>query len=125
MKKHLFIFISLVLLIFLLPVLASAAGLVPCGGPDEDPCEISHFFQMLYRIYDFLIKWIAFPLAVLGVTIGGVLILISAGSPNLLGLGKKILYSAIIGLVLVFCSWLIINTILCTALEFCNWNVLY
>jgi hypothetical protein len=40
------------------------------------------------------------------------MILISAGNANLLGMGKKIIYSAIIGLVLVFCSWLIINFIM-------------
>jgi len=38
--------------------------------------------------------------------------MISAGNPQLFGTGKKILYTSIIGLVLVFCSWLIINFIM-------------
>jgi hypothetical protein len=38
--------------------------------------------------------------------------LISAGNPNLLGSGKKVLYSGIIGLVLTLGSYAIINFIL-------------
>lgn len=67
---------------------------------------------MLANIYDFLVKWIASPLAILAVVIGAVILMISAGNPNLAGTGKKIIYAAIIGLVLVFLSWLIINTLL-------------
>ena len=55
---------------------------------------------------------IATPLAVVSISIGGIMILISGGNPNLAGTGKKILYSALIGLALVFCSYLIINSIL-------------
>ncbi|OGZ84880.1 MAG: hypothetical protein A2599_00495 [Candidatus Staskawiczbacteria bacterium RIFOXYD1_FULL_39_28] len=107
MKKSLLI--GSFLLLFLIPVLASAQGIVPCNGPD---CDICSFFEMLSNIYDFIVKFIAAPLAVLMLTIGGIMILISAGNPNLSGIGKKILWAAIIGLVLVFCSYLIIDTIL-------------
>jgi len=69
---------------------------------------------MAGKIYNFIVKDIATPLAVLAITIGGILMLISAGNPNLLSLGKKIMYAAIIGLVLVWCSYLIINFILTT-----------
>ena len=102
-----------------------ATGLVPCGLDATCPCEIQDFFVMLARIFNFAIKWIVTPLAVLMLTIGGVLILISAGNPNLAGLGKKTLYAAIIGLVLAFGSWLIIGFIL-NALGYTgNWSTLY
>ncbi|MEK7658806.1 MAG: pilin [Patescibacteria group bacterium] len=87
-----------------------ATGLVPCGV--SCTCTIENFFLMLARIYDFIVWYIATPLAVLALTIGGVIMMISAGNPNLFATGKKILYAAIIGLVLVFCSWLIIDFIL-------------
>ncbi len=110
MKK---IFPIIILLVFLaIPILANAAdtgGIVPCDGPD---CTIASFFVMLARIYDFIVLWIATPLAVLMLIIGGVIIIISAGNPNLAGLGKKMVTAAIIGLALVFCSWLIIDVIL-------------
>jgi len=117
MTKLFFIFIFFLFLILILPKLASAAytpgqGLVPCGNPGERCCTICDFFVMLARVYDFLVKWIATPLAVVAITIGAVILMISAGNPNLAETGKKILWAAIIGLVLVFCSWLIINAIL-------------
>jgi len=67
---------------------------------------------MLVKIYEFIVWWIATPLAVIAIIIGGVMMMISAGNPNLLGTGKKILYAAIIGLVLAFGSYLIIDFIL-------------
>ena len=67
---------------------------------------------MLGNIYTFLVTDIATPLATLAVIVGGVLIMVSAGNPNLSGMGKKILYAGIIGMILVFCSYLIINWIL-------------
>ncbi|MEK7540797.1 MAG: hypothetical protein AAB529_00945 [Patescibacteria group bacterium] len=121
---------TILLLLFLIfvfiPVLASAQGLVPCGkaADGSDACTINDFFIMLARIFNFIVKFIAAPLAVLMLTIGGVIILISAGNPNLAGLGKKILWVSVIGLVLVFGSWLIISFIL-GALGYTRaWNVL-
>lgn len=85
---------------------------MPCGNTKACPCEIGHVFVILWGIYNFIVYWIATPLAILVLTIGAILLLISGGNPNLVGMGKKAIWSAIIGLILVFCSWLIINTIL-------------
>jgi hypothetical protein len=114
--------IGIFLLLFLIPALVfaqqdcpdsgdpQATGIVPCGVSCS--CTISNVFTMLGRIYDFLVKMIAIPLAVLGILIGGIMILISGGNPNLAGNGKKVLYSSVIGLFLVFSSWLIIDFIM-------------
>lgn len=121
MKKFLLIFFASLTLLFLSFSQISAAdcpssgdpgatGLVPCGVTCS--CTILNFFAMLGRIYEFLVKDIAAPLAILALTIGGVLILISAGNPNLMSTGKKIVYVSIIGLFLVFASWLIVDLIL-------------
>ena len=119
MKKNLLI--GLFLVLFLIPVLAlGQAPFVRCGNGDPiivngkctNCCTICNFFETLIYIYNFLVLSIATPLAIVGVTIGGVFILISAGNPTLMGKGKQILWSAIIGLFLVFASWVIINTIL-------------
>jgi len=131
MKKIFWVFFTVLLLPLILPALAQASqcagatGLVPCGINATCPCEIQDFFVMLARIFDFAIKWIVTPLAVLMLTIGGILILISAGNPNLAGLGKKTLYAAIIGLVLAFGSWLIISFILNAIGYTGNWSQLY
>jgi hypothetical protein len=87
-----------------------ATGLVPCGVTCS--CTIANFFAMLARIYNFIVLQIATPLAVIAITIGGIFMMASAGNPSLFGKGKQILIVAIIGLVLVFCSYLIVNSIL-------------
>ena len=52
------------------------------------------------RIFNFIVWYIATPLAILSLTIGGVMILISAGNPQWLQTGKETIKWAIVGLVL-------------------------
>jgi len=121
MKKILLIAIFLSLI--LIPTLASAlcdtsgGGIVPCGQSDSNgkiacPCTLGHVFLIFSRIYDFLVKYIATPLAVLGLVIGGVLLLLSAGNPGLAKMGKDAIIASVIGLCLAYGSYLIIKTIL-------------
>ncbi|MCX6721478.1 MAG: hypothetical protein NT026_02675 [Candidatus Staskawiczbacteria bacterium] len=111
--------LSFALLISFLPLMTKAAGLVTCSGAD---CTINKFFEMLVKIYNFLVLDIATPLAIIALIVGAIFMLVSAGNPNLHGTGKKIIYAAIIGLALVFCSYLIINFILVDMLGFKgNW----
>ena len=80
--KKIFLLIGLFFLIlFLTPVFTNAA-IVPCGNPGQAQCTITDFFVMLGNIYNFIVWNIATPLAILGLTIGGIFILISAGNPN-------------------------------------------
>ncbi len=103
------IFLICLLTIILFPFFVKAAEpLVPC----TNNCGISDFFTMLDRIYSFIVIDIAGPLAVISLIIGGICMLVSAGNPGLMGLGKKIIYAAIIGLVLALGSYAIINFIL-------------
>lgn len=91
------------------PIFARAAGgWVQC----DTNCTLGQLGDTLTRIYVFLVNDIATPLGTLMVIIGGAIMLTSAGDPGRMGLGKKILWAAIIGLVLVFCSKMIIKTIL-------------
>ncbi|MFH1968594.1 MAG: hypothetical protein ABIJ84_04360 [bacterium] len=124
MKKIFWVFFLLTILIPVSAV-AQSGGLVPCGNsPDgSDACTITDFFIMLGRIYDFLVKWIATPLAILSITIGAVVLMTSAGNPSQATKGKQILMISIIGLVLVFCSWLIIQTLLSAIGYTGAWNV--
>lgn len=106
-----------------IPLLVKA-DIVPCNptcdenGNCTGQCTINDFFTLLVNIYQFIVFDIATPLAVIALTVGAVFMIVSAGNPGLMGTGKKIFYAAIIGLVLVFCSWLIINFILVTLLGY-------
>ena len=103
-----------------------------CGAPVIDAttkrctncCEIDDFFGVIMRIYNFLVTMIATPLAVVAISIGAILMMTSAGNPNLMSKGKGIFWMAIIGLVLVFGSYLIINFVLKTIGYAGSWDSL-
>ncbi len=97
-------------------------GIVPCGQYPNCPCDITDVFIILTNIYFFVVAWIATPLAVIAIVIGAVIMMISAGNPQALGTGKKVLYAGIIGLVLVLCSWLIIDFVLSALGYRGSWN---
>ena len=109
-------------------------GLVPCGTgsptkPDGtlDPawrrCELSDIFKLILNVYNFIILYIATPLAGLLIVIGGVLIIVSGGpggrnpvtgviSPNLYSKAKDMILWTVVAIFLIFGSWLIINIVL-------------
>lgn len=87
-------------------------SLVQCGQEASCRCEITDFFQMLVRVYRFGVIYIAFPLLALTVVIGGVMLVISAGSPGLAQQGKNIIKYSVIGVALVLGSYLIIDILL-------------
>lgn len=97
---------------FLIAQEVLADGLVPCGGPGEPDCTLGHFFEMIVNIINFFLFTIIPPIAVLMLIIGGLVFLLSGGSPELANLGKRILRTTIFGLVLAYGAWVIINTIL-------------
>lgn len=87
-------------------------------------CGIEDFFTMLVNAYSFIVWEIATPLAIIALIVGGIFMMISAGNPALFGKGSEIIKWAIIGLVLVWCSYLIIDFILKTIGFGGNWSSL-
>jgi hypothetical protein len=110
--KKIFLFAILFFLIAL-PILVNAqAPFVRCGNPGQAKCGLQDLFNTIGYIYHFIVWDIATPLAVLFFLIGGIILMVSAGNPGLAGKGKTILWMATIGLVLVFCGYLIVNALL-------------
>jgi N-acetylneuraminic acid mutarotase len=112
-------------------------GLVPCGRMCDDPCTVEcecapctlcHLFVLAKRVIDFLVEYVLFPLAVLMIVIGGVMFLTAAGDPGRIGTAKKILTSVVIGLVIIFLAWLIVDTIIMfitnSGSPFQNWKTI-
>jgi hypothetical protein len=122
MRKTALIVFSGILVIF--PLVSLAAGLVPCGGPGEPACQFCHFFVLFKNVIDFLLNVIVIPLGVLMIAIGGFMFvfaylfpdMILPGSLNVKGgsallmQAKRVIMSAIFGLVIIFAAWIIINT---------------
>jgi len=106
--------VSLFLIIFsggliFFPLFSLAAELVPCGGPGEPACQFCHFFVMFDGIIDFIFLQLVPPIAVLMLAIGGAMFFFSAGDPGKVNTGKSIITSVIIGLIIIYGAWLIIN----------------
>jgi type IV secretory pathway VirB2 component (pilin) len=121
-KTFLIIALFSLLSIIFIPFISDAQnGLVPCNGPD---CTINSFFQMLLNIYNFLTTMIATPLAIIALIVGGIFMMVSAGNPSTFGKGKEIITWAIIGLFLVWGSYIIINFILTTLGYTGAWSIL-
>ncbi|MGB8815707.1 MAG: hypothetical protein WCC74_00500 [Minisyncoccia bacterium] len=99
--------------LFFLPVLAFAAGFVPCNGTPDDPCT----FDSLIIMVNAILKWfisIAFVLAAIGFAFSGAKIVMSAGNPAELSKARAMFWSILKGILFVAGAWLIVYTIMST-----------
>jgi hypothetical protein len=112
-------------------------GIIPCGypvccrdtnhngvlDPEEqrycqlppncrEPCQVCHLFVLINNIVQFLLICLIPPLALLFLVIGGLYLMFGGGSPALLTKAKEIIKSVIIGLFLIYASWLLVSTFL-------------
>ncbi|MEE8131628.1 MAG: hypothetical protein V3T98_01105 [Candidatus Paceibacterota bacterium] len=100
----------------LLPLVADAAGLVPCGTSTTDPCTWCDLGKLIANIIDFLVK-IVIVIAVALIIWGGFVIMTAGGSPERVKHGRDIIKSAVIGIIIALGSWLIIDTIIKVVLQ--------
>lgn len=104
--------IILILFLIIFPVFVQAAGLVPCGGPGEPVCTFCHLFVMFNNVIKFVMFNLVPPVAVLMLVVGGIMYFFAGTSPSALTSAKSIITSVAIGLMIIFCSWVIVNTVL-------------
>src|SRR3989338_10063032 len=109
------ILIITLVLSYLIPLQTQAAGLVPCGGEGEEPCQLCHIFIMANNVLGQLFTWVVPTIAVLMLVIGGVMLLFAGARPNMLAQAKGVITSVVIGLLIIFAAWVIVNTILNTS----------
>lgn len=87
------------------------AALVPCGGEGQPQCTLCHLWQMGSNIINFLIWELSLPIAALLFIAAGVVFLTAGGNESRVALGKSIFTNTVIGLVIIFCAWLLIDTL--------------
>jgi hypothetical protein len=112
-KKHLLIlgiFLFFGFLFTTINFVNAQDGLISCGGLNQPPCRICHFFVLLKNVMDFILKIIGL-IAVLMLIIGGIHFFFAGGDPGKLETGKRILTSVAIGLIIIFGGYLIINAL--------------
>jgi len=101
---------SLLTLLFFAPILTNAAGLVPCGGPDEKSCETCDLLVLVQNVLDFALK-MAFLIIIGFVVYGGFRWIFSLGKEENLKAGQQIITNAIIGLIIILTAWIIVNSV--------------
>ena len=103
------ILISSLLLIGLMGANLVYAQLVPCTG--DDACTLCDLWQMGSNIINFITFDLSIPVAMLLFITAGVIFLISGGNQQRIDLARSIFTNTVIGLVIVFCSWLLVDTL--------------
>lgn len=106
------ILLFFIALFIFLPQISNAAGLVPCGGEGEADCTTCDFFVMADDAIDFIVVDLVAPVAALLMIVGGFLFYTSGGSENQVSLAKRILYGVVIGALIVYGAWLLVDSIL-------------
>jgi len=120
----------ILLLLFITPIVAIAtsdfapncvnlypsddAGLfkdVACPCVKEGACSAIDFMRVVFNASQLLFK-IAGAVALLMFIAGGFMLIISSGNQTYVDRGKEILRAAVIGLVIIFTAWIIINLII-------------
>ena len=119
-------------IIFNLINVAKAAGIVNCGpGTHTDPadpaspeveCDSGQFLGLLHNLMTFAVE-IAIIIVGLSVAYGGFMILISSGSEERMSQGKKAMKASIIGIIIIFTAWLVVNTLITLFTNCSGWNV--
>src|SRR3989344_5479671 len=113
MPKKIFIILFLVALVAI-PFISFAQGLVPCGNPGQDPCNTCFAFKLLHNVIQYGFLYILLPATAIAFLIGGVLMLTAAGNETQVTRARSILWNTIIGILIAFASWVIVNTIIST-----------
>lgn len=90
-----------------------AKGLVPCGRnygteAETEKCTLCHLVVGIQRIFYYALS-IIIAVSMLAFFIGGVMYTVSTGNQTAMESAKKFMLSSMIGLIIVACSWLIVN----------------
>jgi len=112
MKKNKLIIILALSVFVILPAFALADGLVPCGGHGEPACSLCYLYVLAQKVMNFLAYTIAPTVAILVVAYGGFMILTAGSNPSNKQAGYKAIKAAIIGILIVFGAWIIVNEFL-------------
>lgn len=88
--------------------LPSDAGIVPCHG---SPCTLCHLIVGIKNLVDWGMK-ILVTATIAGITIAGVMYIVSAGSPGMMNAAKSFITACLTGFALFLGAWLIIQTVM-------------
>ena len=112
MKKKILILSSLLLTGLIGANLVTAGFVTDPIVPCTDDCTLCDLWHLASNIINFLSFNLAIPMAILLFVAAGVIFLISGGSEEKVALARSIFTNTVIGLVIIFCSWMLIDTLI-------------
>jgi hypothetical protein len=102
------LFLTVTLVWFLAPEPAFAAeSLVPCNGTD---CNFCHVMQLGNNVLNWLFSFVFVIFGVI-IFVAGFGLVTSGGNQSKLDDAKKKLSNAVIGIIIIFAAWLIVDTL--------------
>ncbi|MDO8466984.1 MAG: pilin [bacterium] len=83
---------------------------VPGGTPETTPCNVSAFIVWVKQIIKYMFI-VSVPIATAFIVYGAFVMMKSGGNPGEFANGKKVVLSAIIGIVIMFTANIVVSTI--------------
>jgi hypothetical protein len=113
--KKIFTAILAALIVFAAPIVASAQILPACGGSGQPACKICHLFILIDNIIQYVVVVFVPIVAGLVIAIAGIKMLIDRENAEVWEKSKEIILMVVIGLVLIFGAYAIVNAMFAAA----------
>ena len=99
----------LIMAVLILPAMASAAGIVPCGTSENpDPCTLCHLIIGVKRLIDFGLE-LLITAAIVAITIAGIMYIVSSGNEQTITIAKNFLSASLKGFAIALMAWFLVN----------------
>lgn len=96
-------------LILIAPFFTANAALVPCGGTGQSRCTLCHLIIGIHGVIKYGYR-IALTIAIAMITLGGIMYILSRGDSGAVAKAKAVIYNALIGTIIIFGAWIMVNT---------------
>lgn len=106
--QKLLVAVAVMAYLFVVPFTVSAATLVPCGGPGEDPCQTCHVVSLVNNVVAWLVMILGTIAAIL-IIVAGVRLVTSGGNTSAIEQAKSSMTNLIIGYLIVLSAWLVLD----------------
>ena len=94
------------------PAAPGAGGLVPCGGESGDPCGFADLIILTSNIINFLIVFVLAPIAAIMFLYAGYEMMTARGNVSQITSAKKMFMDILMGALIAFAAWLIVEGIM-------------
>lgn len=105
-------FVAILLFVSLTNVGFAQDRLVPCGYVDGPACTPCHIIVLVIRLINYFVIYLATPVALLAFTYSGFVFATAGGSESRVKAGKKILTNAVIGLLIIYGAFFLVDTVI-------------